>query len=186
MSRIPRVTPDDLSHETAALLTAAAPGREHPLNLHAEMAHAPAVLRAYMGIRDAITSDGSLEPTTHTAIMLSVAAAQDCAYAQAVTANLARREGWEDSDIAALRAGAGLGQEDLDALLAVVREAARNEGSVNDATWQAALDADWSERQLADAFVSLSLAEFVDRFLRFADTELDLPSAPPLPAPHAA
>jgi hypothetical protein len=57
--------------------------------------------------------------------------------------------------------------------------ATSNEGRVDDAVWQAALDAGWSSAELGEAFLSMSLAGLVDAFVRFAQTEPDAPAAPP-------
>ncbi len=61
---------------------------------------------------------------------------------------------------------------------AVAREAATDVGAVSDTTWQAALDAGWSDTELADAFASVAANLFTNYFNHFADTELDLPAAP--------
>jgi hypothetical protein len=45
----------------------------------------------------------------------------------------------------------------LDTLAKVAREAVENTGTVGDATWQAALDAGWSDTELADAFAAITL-----------------------------
>jgi hypothetical protein len=185
MSRIPRADVGDLTDDVAALLAAAAPGRPEPLNLHAEMAYAPTVLGAYMGIRNAIQAYGSLDPKTHTAVMLTVSAAQSCEYAQAVQVNLLRRAGWDDATIATIRALGRVDDEALDALLVLVREVVGGAGRVAETTWRGALDAGWSVRDLGDAFVSMQLALMTDQFLAFADTELDLPAAPPAGAQAA-
>ncbi|HEU5418165.1 MAG TPA: carboxymuconolactone decarboxylase family protein, partial [Streptosporangiaceae bacterium] len=62
------------------------------LNLHAQMAHAPAVLEAYGSIRRAAGRHGTLDQPVRTALML--AAADDSKYAQAVISMLALRSGW--------------------------------------------------------------------------------------------
>jgi hypothetical protein len=68
----------DRSGQTGPPLDLPQPPPLGPPNLpihihHAEMAHVPAVLSAYMGLRKAITEHGSLDPKTHTAIMFTVA-----------------------------------------------------------------------------------------------------------------
>ncbi len=47
MTRIPNTTAATLPEQTVVMLKAAAPGREQPLNLHAQMAHAPALLAGW-------------------------------------------------------------------------------------------------------------------------------------------
>lgn len=69
---------------------------------------------------------------------------------------------------------------ELDTLARVTRDAAENTGSVSEAAWQAALDAGWSDTELADAFAALTLNLATTYFTHYAGTELDLPAAPPL------
>ncbi len=111
--------------------------------------------------------------------MLAVATSDDCAYSQAVNSMLARRGGWDEGGIAAIRSGAGPGDPQIDALLAVAREAAEDRGHVRDVTRRAALAAGWGEEQLAEAYASIGLALFADYFLHYADVELDLAAAQP-------
>jgi len=62
----------------------------------------------------------------------------------------------------------------------VVRKAAANVGDVDDATWKAALQAGWTEDQLAEEFVHLAANLFTNYFNHYVGTELDFPSAPAL------
>jgi alkylhydroperoxidase family enzyme len=180
MTRIPNdTTATTLPEQTVVMLKAAAPGREQPLNLHAQMAHAPALLAGYMGIRDAIAAHGTLDPKARTAIMLTVSTIEQCRYAQALNAVQAARAGWGEPEIAALRAREPLADARMDALIVLVAQATSNAGRVDDAVWQEALDAGWSSAELGEAFLSMSLAGLVDAFVRFAQTEPDAPTAPP-------
>ena len=69
----------------------------------------------------------------------------------------------------------------LAALLAVVREATATAGHVPEMTWKSALEAGWSDQQLAEAFAYIGLILYVDYFVHYAGTELDLPPAPTAP-----
>jgi hypothetical protein len=51
---------------------------------------------------------------------------------------------------------------------------------VSDQTWQAALDAGWSDTDLTAAFAAIALDLATTYFTHYAGTELDLPAAPPL------
>ena len=144
------------------------------LNLHAQMAHAPAVLEAYVGIRRASARHGTLDQPVRTALMLTSAVADDSEYALAILSRLAMGSGWTADQVAALRAGRGLGAESIDALIAVVREASTHSGRVSDVTWAKAAES-WNDEQLAEAFVYLGLAVFTSYFLNYAQTEFDAP-----------
>jgi alkylhydroperoxidase family enzyme len=144
------------------------------LNLHAQMAHAPGVLEAYVSIRRATSRAGTLDQSVRTALMLAAAVVTGSQYAQEILATLAQRSGWEPGQVGALRAGEDLGQPETDALLAVIREAAADCGRVSDATWARAADAGWTDAQLAEAFGCLGLATFTAYFLNYAATEPEL------------
>jgi alkylhydroperoxidase family enzyme len=148
------------------------------LNLHAQMAHSPAVLAAYAGVRQATVTYGTLDPRIRSALMVTTAAVSHSTYAQAVTASLAARSGWDEAEVRALRDGRPLGEDKTDALVGVIREAAARSGQVSDAMWQRAAEAGWSSEQLAEAFAFLALTVFTAYFLNFAQTPVDLPGAP--------
>jgi len=65
-------------------------------------------------------------------------------------------------------------------LLTLVREAAADTGNVADATWQAALDAGWSDTELTEVSAHLALNLFTNYFNHLVQTDLDVPPAPGL------
>jgi len=148
------------------------------LNMHAQMAHSPAVLAAYVSIRQATATYGTLDPRVRSALMLATAAVSGSAYAQAVTSFLAVRAGWSQTQVLALREGRPLGEDKTDALVDVVREATTRSGQVGDATWQRAAECGWSSEQLTEAFAFLALTVFTAYFLNYAQTPMDLPAGP--------
>jgi tellurite resistance protein len=89
-----------------------------------------------------------------------------------------RGAGLSDGQMIQIRRGDIEGDGRLAAIVAVAREAATDVGAVSDTTWQAALDAGWSDTELSDAFASVAANLFTNYFNHFADTELDLPAAP--------
>ncbi len=149
------------------------------LALHTDLARSPAALAAYLGLRRAGGDYGSLHPSVVAAVMLATGAVDDGAYSQAIATQLAMRTGMSLQETIAVRAG------DVDdarpaALLAVIREAAANGGTVSQAAWATATAAGWSDEQLVEAFVYLALTVFVDQFVNYVGTTLDVPSAPPI------
>jgi len=149
------------------------------LNLHAQMAHAPAVLEAYVSIRRATARHGTLEAPVRSALMLAAAVHDGSEYALAIISMLALRSGWDGDQVAALRAGGELGVKKTDALVSVVREAAANSGRVSDTAWARAVGIGWNDEQLAEAFAYLGLTVFTSYFLNYAGTELDIPAGAP-------
>ena len=145
------------------------------LNMHAQMAHAPAVLDAYVSIRRATARHGTLDPRARTALMLVAAAADASQYALTITSRLALRSGWRPDQVEALLTGRDTGEDKLDALTGVIREAAANSGRVSDTTWTNAAGQGWDDEQLTEAFAYLGLTAFTSYFLNYAATELDVP-----------
>ena len=152
------------------------------LNLHAQMAHSPAVLAGYVGIRQANDAHGTLEFPVRAALMLAAAGATHSEYTEAITATLAERAGWNEHQVSSLRDGSSVGDDKIDAIVAVVREAAAHAGRVGEAAWERAVACGWTDEQLAEAFAYLGLTVFTGYFLNYARTPLDLPTPAPAPA----
>ena len=175
MSRIPTHTVEDAPEASRSLLKNviqfSPTGR--PLNMHAQMAHSPAVLVAYTSLRRATADYGTLGPQLGSALMLAAATATGSDYVVGITSRLAHMMGWTDEQIGALRAGTATGDDKIDALAGVVHEAAANSGNVTDGTWTTAREAGWDDEQLAEAYAYLGLTLFTAYFLNYARTELD-------------
>ena len=180
MTRIPSHTIEDApeaSRELLAQMVQFSPtGRL--LNMHAQMAHSPAVLHAYTSIRRATSDHGTLDQRLRTGLMLATAAVEGSEYALAIITLLAQRSGWQLGQIAALRSGGVIGEARTDALIAVVREAAATCGRVSDAAWDHAIAAGCTDDDLAEAFAYLGLTLFTAYFLNYAGTEPDVPAGP--------
>lgn len=179
MTRIPNHTIQDAPEASRPLLEDmlqfSPTGRL--LSMHAQMAHAPAVLDAYVSIRRATARHGTLDPQVRTALMLATAVADGSQYALAVISMLALRSGWHPEQVDALTAGQDLGEEKTDALIALTREAASDSGRVSDAAWARAISSGWNDEHLAEAFAYLGLTIFTSYFLNYAATALDIPPA---------
>ena len=176
MSRFPTHTVESAPAASGPLLQkiAQASPTGRPLNLHAQMAHSPAVLAAYTALRAVIAEHGALDPKVSWALNLTTAAAVGNSYMIGIASRFARMNGWTDAQIAALRDGATTGDSRIDTLTRVVREAAANSGNVTDATWQASRQGGWSDEQLAEAFAHLGLTMFTGYFLNYAQTDPDV------------
>lgn len=177
MSRIPVHTLDSAPVVTRPVLEALAqrsPTHGRPVNMHAQMAHAPAVLLGYMAMRNALDEHGTLERKTRTALLLTVAAVDRCAYTLALNSLLAKQTGWSESEVIDLRHG-HLKEPRTAALMNVARQIASHGGHVDEASWQTARVAGWTEAELAEAFAFVALTQYVDTFVNFAQPELDIP-----------
>ncbi|MQA06728.1 MAG: carboxymuconolactone decarboxylase family protein, partial [Streptosporangiales bacterium] len=117
---------------------------------------------------------------TREAIALAVGAVDGCDYCQAAHTAAGLRAGLSEDQTKAIRADNPVADK-LDALLAVARGAAKNLGEVDDDTWQHAVDASWTDEELAELFAHVIANMFTNYFNHYARTELDLPPAPALP-----
>jgi alkylhydroperoxidase family enzyme len=178
MGRIPNHTIHDAPEASRSLLegTVQFSPTGNLLNLHAQMAHSPAVLAAYVSIRQATGTYGTLDLRTRPALMLATAGAVGNAYTETITSALALRSGWSQAEALALRDGRSVGDEKTDALAAVVREAAAHAGRVSDLTWERAVAVGWDSEQLAEAFAYIGLTVFTAYFLNYAQTPADRPA----------
>jgi alkylhydroperoxidase/carboxymuconolactone decarboxylase family protein YurZ len=175
MTRLPIETLDSAPASTIPRLGKGRAVAGKVLNLHGQMAHAPTVFGAYWAMRDAVEQHATLEPKVRAALMLTVSAVTGSAYSLAVNKMLAARAGWRPGEIAALAIAVPLDTDDRTAaLVAVIRQAAADEGHVREQTWDAALEAGWTTDQLGESFALLAIVLFVDFFVNFAQTPLDV------------
>ncbi|WP_219413689.1 carboxymuconolactone decarboxylase family protein [Pseudonocardia nigra] len=178
MPRIPVHSMDTAPEQTRPALEKLQKKMGKLLNIHAEMAHSPVVLAAYTGMQDAIATHGSFDAATREAIALTVGAVDHCDYCQAAHTLGGKAAGLGEEQMVAIRGGRAAGDDKLDALLDVVREAAGRTGEVEDRTWKQAVDAGWSEAELTEAFAHLAVNLFTNYFNHYVRTDLDVPRAP--------
>ena len=176
MSRIPSHTVEDAPEASRPLLQRIAQSSPtgRPLNVHAQMAHSPAVLAAYTALRAVTAEYGTLESKVSWALNLATAAMVGNDYMIGIASRFAGMNGWSEGQIAELRKGRATGDTKVDTLMSVVREAASKSGNVTDATWTAAQQAGWSDAQITEAFAYLALTVFTGYFLNFAQTKPDV------------
>ena len=180
MPRIPVHTLDSVPEASRDELKALDAKYGKVLNIHAEMAHAPVVLQAFIALQQAIADHGTFDARTREAIALAVAVVDGCSYCEAAHTGGGKAAGLADDEMVAIRRDAVEFDPRLAALLAVAREYTGNVGTVQDATWQAAIDEGWTDEQLTEMSVHVTGNLFTNYFNHFVQTELDLPAAPPL------
>ncbi len=176
--RVPAHTVDDAPGRSQELLKSLEEKHGKVLNIHGAMAHAPALLDLYVSAEQAIAENTSLERSVRDAIHLAVAAVNDCAYCQSAYTAACKRSGFSEEQTVAIRKGGVDWDDRLAVLLEVSREAAARKGYVDDGTWQAALDAGWSDQQVLEAFADTVRTILTNYFNHLVRTDLDLPAAP--------
>jgi hypothetical protein len=107
MSRFPSHTIEDAPEGSRSLLQKIAQSSPtgRPLNVHAQMAHSPAVLAAYTSLRAVTAENGTLDPKVSWALNPATAATVGNSYMIAIAGRFARMSGWTDAQITALRTG---------------------------------------------------------------------------------
>jgi AhpD family alkylhydroperoxidase len=179
MARIPVHTVDSAPEGSRDTLKKLEAKYGKVLNIHGAMAHAPAVLETYAAIQQVLLEKGALDARTREVIALAVANVDRCEYCQAAHTLAGKAAGLTEEETVAVRRGE-LDDSKLAALVSLVREQAGNVGHVHDATWQAALDAGWSDADLTETSAVVALNLFTNYFNHLVGTELDLPAAPAL------
>lgn len=179
MPRIPAHTIDDAPEASRDALKAVDARYGMTPNIYRQMAHAPTVINGLGALGRAIDEHSTLDPKAREVIALAVAAANHCDYCQAAHTLGAQAAGLTRNETVQVRRG-DLEDPKLGALARVAREATDETGHVSEAAWRAALDAGWSDTELADAFAAIALNLATTNFTHYAGTELDLPAAPSL------
>jgi hypothetical protein len=152
------------------------------LNMQAQLAVAPAALAGYVALRRATEEHGTLDPKTRAAVLAMSGAALGVPYVERLTARIASSAGWQPDEIVRFTESVGSGDEKLDSLLAVVGDAGKNLGLVDDAAWERAVHNGWTHEQLAESFAFFSIPVYMAYFTNFAATESDVPSVLPTEA----
>ncbi len=150
------------------------------INIFGAMAHSPAVMGLYDAAEELLGERSNLDRRTREAIHLTVANVNQCDYCQAAYTGSAKAQGFSEEQTVQIRKGAVDEDDKLTALLALARELAEHKGEVADDTWQAALDAGWSDVELLDGYADVVRTILTNWFNHLVGTELDLPAAPAL------
>ena len=180
MPRVPVHTVDDAPAESRGTLQAQGERVGKVINIFAEMAHAPALLKMYATTEQLLRDESSLDERTRQAIHLTVANVNACDYCQAAYTGAAKAAGFDVEETKQIRRGELPDDEKLTALLVVAREIAANTGYVEDTTWKAATEAGWSEKEILEAYADVIRTIMTNYFNHLVGTEVDLPEAPDL------
>ncbi len=180
MARVPVHDLDDAPDASREPLERQAERLGKVINIHGSMAHSPALIGMYDAVEQVLRERSSLDAATRSAIHLTVANVNDCSYCQAAYTGSSRKNGFSEEQTLQIRRGVLDEDERLTALLTFARELADRSGYVADGTWQATLDAGWSDQDLLAAYAEVIRTVLTNWFNHLNDTELDLPPAPPL------
>lgn len=180
MARIPVHTTESAPEQSRDELKALEAKFGKVINIHGGMAHSPVVLQSYVAIQQVIADYGTFDARTREAIALVVGNADECSYCQAAHTGGGKAAGLSNDEMIAIRRGDAGFDAKLDALLILARQYTTNIGTVDDAAWQRALDAGWTDDQLTELSAHVTLNLLTNYFNHFVKTDLDLPAAPAL------
>jgi uncharacterized peroxidase-related enzyme len=138
-------------------------------------AHAPAALKAVLNA-DAVLARGSLAKQDLETIKLAVSAAVGCDYCEAAHSVLGKLAGLKPEVLGQIRAGEATGDAKRDALVRFVRLLVQTHGTVSDAAFADIKAAGYSDAQLVDISLALTVITFTNVFNRINDTTLDFPA----------
>lgn len=179
MPRIPVHTVDSAPEASRDALKALEAKFGKVLNIHGGMANSPAVLLSYAAIGDVIAEHATIDGKTREAIALAVGAEDECTYCQSAHTGGGKAAGFSDDEMINIRRGKA-DDAKLDALLRLARDYTAQVGNTSDEAWQAASDAGWSDEQLTELSIHVTLNLFTNYFNHHVHTELDVPEAPAL------
>ena len=137
-------------------------------------AHRPAALKAILNA-DAVLAGGSLDKQDIETIKLAVSAAVGCDYCEAAHTLIGKLAGLKPDAMRQIRAGAPTGDAKRDALVRFVRLLVESRGTVSDDDFAAIRAAGYTDAQLVDISLALSMITFTNVFNRINDTTLDFP-----------
>lgn len=180
MARIPVHTTESAPEQSRDELKALEAKFGKVINIHGGMAHSPVVLQSYVAIQQVIADYGTFDARTREAIALAVGNADECSYCQAAHTGGGKAAGLSNDEMIAIRGGDAGFDAKLDALLILARQYTTTIGTVDDAAWQRALDAGWTDDQLTELSAHVTLNLLTNYFNHFVKTDLDLPAAPAL------
>ncbi|ALV07714.1 carboxymuconolactone decarboxylase family protein [Roseateles depolymerans] len=175
MSRIPLIPQDQLSSDASALFAQVKKAVGKVPNAYATIGgYSPQSLSTLLGA-DAALSKGALSRQEVEAIRLAVSEINGCDYCVAAHTMVGRMVGLSPEALPQIRAGAATGQAKLDALLHFVRIVQTTRGTVPAEVLQAVIDAGYTEQQVIEALLTVSMIGFTNLVNRVNDTELDFP-----------
>ena len=140
--------------------------------LHAVMAEAPALLEAYKTVGD-LFMNSSFDKDEITVIWQSVNVEHACYYCVAAHTGVAKSMDVSDDITQALRNETPLPNARLEALRTFTLSVVRNRGNADDGTVQAFLDAGFTQRQILEVILGVSMKVMSNYTNHLAHTPVD-------------
>jgi uncharacterized peroxidase-related enzyme len=173
MTRIPPLAADDGDDEQRKLLTDTRHRLGRVPNLYAAMAHSPAALRGYLGLRDAL-SDGALGAVERELLALLVAQDNGCEYCVSAHTFRGARMRISDEDLRRAQQ-ADSADPHTRAVLRLARAVLAQRGRVADAELAEARAAGVTDSEVLEVVAHVALNSFSNYVNHVALPPLDFP-----------
>jgi uncharacterized peroxidase-related enzyme len=141
-------------------------------NLAAAMAESPSLLEAFTTLR-AINGRSSFTPVERETIALAVSFDNNCTYCMAAHSTFAKMNGISDEALNSLRSGNSPADSRLQALSNFTRQIVRKKGYVSEEDIRAFLDSGFTQSQILDVFVVMSMTTLANYAHNVAHTPVD-------------
>lgn len=141
-------------------------------NLLGNMAHAPALLQAYMAVSAAFDTT-SLSPTERQVVLLATSVRNQCTYCVAAHTVIAGMQGMPADAVEALRTHQPLADPKLESLRRFVEEVVESRGWPSEATQQTFLDAGYTPAQALEVLVGIGQKTLSNYMNHITGTPLD-------------
>lgn len=165
-------TIDDAPEQAQALLKKANSKYGFVPNLLGVMAHAPALLEAYMTL-SGLFDKTSLSPTERQVVLLAVSAENKCTYCMAAHTAISQMQNLNAQAVDAIRDSESIDDEKLEALRRFAVEVATTRGWPGDEAKQAFHDAGYSETHALEVILGVGMKTLSNYTNHMAETPLD-------------
>ncbi|MGE0040801.1 MAG: carboxymuconolactone decarboxylase family protein [Vicinamibacterales bacterium] len=166
------LTPADAPEASREMLEGAARAFGFVPNLLGNMAHAPALLEAYMAVASAFNKT-SLTPTERHIVLLTTSVRHGCTYCVAAHSATAGMQKVPAPIVEALRAGQPLADPKLDALRRFTLDTVESRGWPSEQTVRDFLGAGYTEAQALEVLVGIGQKTLSNYTNHLAGTPLD-------------
>jgi uncharacterized peroxidase-related enzyme len=175
MSRFPLIPQDQLSDASAELFAKVKKAVGKVPNAYAAIGgYSPNALGVLLNT-DAALGKGALSKADIEAIRLAVSDINGCDYCVAAHTMVGKMVGLKPDAMRHIRSGRATGQVAQDALLHFVRIVQTTRGTVPAPVLDAVLAAGYSQQQIIEALLVVSMITFTNLVNRVNDTEIDFP-----------
>jgi uncharacterized peroxidase-related enzyme len=145
-------------------------------NLLKMLANSPAALTGYRALRSAL-AESSLSAATRRRITLAVTEVNGCDYCRSANIYFGRQSDLDDAELTANRNGASNDMQ-ADAAVRLAAKITRERGHVTDADVAAFKAAGYSDGELIELVLQVSLTTMTNYLNEVAGTEIDFPLIP--------